>query len=159
MIVLSAPKKYKKDIKRISEKPPAKPATVNKNCFKGINSFTLSKYRASRKYKIKKAIGMIALLTQYFKKGFELVAKKRNRPLCKINVVISQLIINIPVATPVIAPPAAFTFPKYSGARNKVFAPNEPIKCPETVRKSISHKIKSTCDFLKCSSSNWMGNE
>jgi hypothetical protein len=70
----------------------------------------------------------MALLRQYFKKGCELVAKKRNLPLCKIKVVIFQLIINIPVATPVIAAPAAFTVPKYSGARNKVLAPNDPIK-------------------------------
>jgi hypothetical protein len=63
------------------------------------------------------------------------------------------------VQTPVIAAPAAFTFPIYSGARNKVFAPKNSIKFPEMVRKSISHKINKTCDFLKCNSNNWTGNE
>jgi hypothetical protein len=87
------------------------------------------------------------------------VARKRNRPLCKINVVIFQLMINIPVQIPVIAAPAAFTFPRYSGARNKVLAPKDFIKIPETVKKRISHKINNTCDFLKCSSNNCIGNE
>ena len=89
----------------------------------------------------------MALLRQYFKKGFELVAKKRKRLLCKIKVVIFQLIIKIPVATPVIAAPAAFTFPRYSGARNKVLAPNIFKKCPVIVKKSINQKNKQYLEF------------
>jgi hypothetical protein len=86
---------------------------------------------------------------QYFKKGFELVARKRNRPLCRINVVMFQLMMKMPTQTPVMAAPAAFTLPKYSGARNKVLAPNVSIKFPEIVRKRMNHKINNTCDFLK----------
>jgi hypothetical protein len=89
------------------------------------------------------------LLIQYFKKGFEFVARNRKRWLCKIKVVIFQLIINMPVAIPVIAAPPAFTLPKYSGARNKAFAPNNFIKLPVIVKKRISQKIRSTWDFLK----------
>jgi hypothetical protein len=76
-----------------------------------------------------------------------------------MNVVIFQLIMKIPVAMPVMAAPAAFTLPRYSGARNKVLAPKNSIKFPETVRKSISHKINNTCDFLKWSNNNCIGNE
>jgi hypothetical protein len=66
-----------------------------------------------------------------------------------MNVVIFQLIIKIPVATPVMAAPAAFTLPRYSGARNNVLAPKNSMKFPEMVRKRISHKTSNTCDFLK----------
>ena len=61
------------------------------------------------------------LLTQYFKKGFELVARKRKRLLCKMKVVIFQLIIKTPVAIPVMAAPPALTLPRYSGARNNAW--------------------------------------
>jgi hypothetical protein len=54
-----------------------------------------------------------------------------------------------PAAIPVIAAPAAFTFPRYSGARNKAFAPNIFIKFPVSVRKSMNQKINNTCAFLK----------
>ena len=94
-------------------------------------------------------MGIIELLRQYFKNGFELVAKKRKRCVCKMNVVIFQLIINIPVATPVMAALAAFTFPKYSGARNNALAPNIFIKCPVTVKKRMHQKISNTWAFLK----------
>jgi hypothetical protein len=39
-----------------------------------------------------------------------------------------QLMIKTPAATPVIAAPAIFTVPKYSGARNNVLAPKDPMK-------------------------------
>ena len=51
------------------------------------------------------------LFTQYFRNGFESVARKRKRLLCKIKVVIFQLIIKTAAAIPVIAAPPAFTFP------------------------------------------------
>jgi hypothetical protein len=102
---------------------------------------------------------MTALFKQYFKNGLELVARKRNLPLCKIKVVIFQLIIKMPVATPVIAAPAAFTVPRYSGARNNVLAPKNSIKFPDMVKKRMSHKTNKTWDFLKCSSNNCIGNE
>jgi hypothetical protein len=87
---------------------------------------------------------MMELLRQYFKKGFVVVAKNLNRILCKINVVMFQLIINIPVATPVMAAPAAFTLPRYSGARNNALAPKIFIKLPVTKRKRINQKMSST---------------
>lgn len=92
---------------------------------------------------------MMELLRQYFKKGFVLVAKKRKRCVCKMKVVIFQLIIKTPVATPVIAALAAFTFPRYSGARNNALAPNNFIKCPVIVKKRMHQKISSTWAFLK----------
>jgi len=92
---------------------------------------------------------MIALLIQYFKKGFDPVAKNLKRMLCKVKVVIFQLMIKMPVAIPVIAAPAAFTFPRYSGARNNPLAPKISIKFPVRVKKRISQKNNNTCDFLK----------
>jgi hypothetical protein len=67
--------------------------------------------------------GITALLIQYFKNGLDVVAKNLQRLLCKINVVIFQLIIKIPMAIPVIAALSALTLPKYSGAKNKASAP------------------------------------
>ena len=89
-------------------------------------------------------MGIMELLRQYFKNGFELVAKKRNRLLCKMNVVIFQFIINIPIAMPVMAAPPAFTFPRYSGARNNPLAPNIFMKFPVMVKNNMNQKIRST---------------
>jgi hypothetical protein len=89
------------------------------------------------------------LLRQYFKKGFVLVARNLKRWLCNMNVVIFQLIIYIPVAMPVIAAPAAFTSPRYSGARNNELAPNIFMKFPVIVKKRMHQKISNTCAFLK----------
>ena len=89
------------------------------------------------------------LFIQYFKKGLDVVAKNRYRLLCKIKVVIFQLIMNTPTAIPVMAAPAAFTFPKYSGARNNALAPKFFIKCPPIVLNRISHNNNKTWNFLK----------
>ena len=67
--------------------------------------------------------GNTALLIQYFKNGFDVVAKNLQRLLCKINVVTFQLVIKMPSDTPTIAALNAFTLPKYSGAKNKASAP------------------------------------
>ena len=72
----------------------------------------------------------MALLIQYFKKGLEVVAKNLNWLLCKIKVVMFQLMIKIPVATPTIAILSPFTSPRYSGARKSESAPNVLIKSP-----------------------------
>jgi hypothetical protein len=66
-----------------------------------------------------------------------------------MKVVIFQLIIKTPAATPVIAAPAAFTFPRYSGARNNALAPNIFIKFPVSVKKRMNQKISNTWAFLK----------
>lgn len=63
------------------------------------------------------------LLRQYFKKGLVVVAKNLNLRLCKIKVVICQLIKNTPSAIPTIKAPSMPTLFKYSGAKNKASAP------------------------------------
>jgi hypothetical protein len=47
--------------------------------------------------------GMMALLIQYFKKGWAVVTKNRTLRACKINVTIFQLIRKIPSANPTMA--------------------------------------------------------
>ena len=66
---------------------------------------------------------MIALFTQYFKNGFDVVARKRKCRQNKMKVVIFQLIMNTPIATPMIPALIAFTSPRYSGARKSESAP------------------------------------
>jgi hypothetical protein len=66
---------------------------------------------------------MTALLIQYFKNGCAVVAKKLINLLCKIKVVMFQLITNTPMATPTIAELKKLTLPKYSGAKNNETAP------------------------------------
>jgi hypothetical protein len=46
---------------------------------------------------------MMALLIQYFKKGWAVVTKNRTLRACKINVTIFQLIRKIPSANPTMA--------------------------------------------------------
>ena len=91
----------------------------------------------------------MALLMQYFKNGFEVVAKNLHRLLCKIKVVTFQLIINIPMAIPVIAAPKAFTLPKYSGAKNKASAPKVFMKPLLIVLASKYQNTNNTWNFLK----------
>jgi hypothetical protein len=67
--------------------------------------------------------GITALLRQYFKNGWVVVAKNLQRLLCKMNVVMFQLIINTPMAMPTMAALHTFTLPIYSGAKNKASAP------------------------------------
>ena len=87
--------------------------------------------------------GKTALLIQYFKKGLDVVAKNLNWLLCKINVVIFQLIIKIPVATPTIAMLNPFTFPRYSGARKRESAPKVLIKSPCIALTKMNQKTRS----------------
>ena len=68
-------------------------------------------------------MGSSALLIQYFKKGLLVVAKNLNRLLCRIKVVMFQLIIKTPRATPTMAALKAFTLPKYSGEKKSASAP------------------------------------
>ena len=96
-----------------------------------------------------KSIGSTALLIQYFKKGFDVVAKNLLRLLCKINVVTFQLIIKTPIAMPVIAAPNAFTLPKYSGTKNKASAPKFFMKPLLTVLASKYQNTSNTWYFLK----------
>ena len=60
---------------------------------------------------------------QYFKKGCAVVAKNLMCFVCRINVVIFQLIINEPIVNPTKAILKAPTFPKYSGSNIKESAP------------------------------------
>jgi hypothetical protein len=64
-------------------------------------------------------------------------------------VVIFQLMINTPVVMPVIAAPPAFTFPRYSGARNNAFAPKIFMKFPVITRNNMHQKMSKDCDFLR----------
>jgi hypothetical protein len=83
-------------------------------------------------------------LIQYFKKGCAVVARKRKYLLNKKKVVIFQLMIKIPTAKPTIAVLNALIFPKYSGPRNKEFAPNARMKLPPTVENKIYQKTRNT---------------
>jgi hypothetical protein len=60
---------------------------------------------------------------QYFKNGFDVVAKNLNWLLWSINVVICQLIMKIPIDIPTINVLNGFTFPKYSGDKKSASAP------------------------------------
>src|ERR1700730_13703304 len=93
---------------------------------------------------------MMKLFMQYFKKGLVVVARNLKCLLNKIKVVMFQLMMNIAVAAPTIAALKAFTFPKYSGARNNELAPKVCMKLPFTVLKRIYQNNNSTWNFLKC---------
>jgi hypothetical protein len=103
--------------------------------------------------------GITTLLMQYFKNGFEVVARNRKWRLNKINVVMFQLIINTPMAIPTNKAASGLTLPRYSGARYRESAPKVFMKVPFTVLNSTNQKISSTWNFLKCSMTNCTGNE
>jgi hypothetical protein len=86
---------------------------------------------------------MIALLIQYFKNGCAVVAKNRTTLLCRINVVIFQLMMNTPMATPTITELKKLTLPMYSGARNNDTAPKLLIKLPAIVANNIYQNTKN----------------
>ncbi len=81
---------------------------------------------------------------QYFKKGFEVVAKNLKCLLNKMNVVMFQLMMNMPVAAPTIPELIAFTLPRYSGEKNNASAPNERRKPPLIVLNKIIQNTNST---------------
>ena len=81
---------------------------------------------------------------QYLKNGVAVVAKNLNLFVCKIKVVTFQLIIKTPIATPTIAAPIEFTFPKYSGAKNNASAPKVFIKPLLIVLASKAQNISKT---------------
>jgi len=60
---------------------------------------------------------------QYFKKGFVVAAKNLNLLVCRMNVVIFQLIKKTPMAIPTNAALITFTVPIYSGTKNNASAP------------------------------------
>src|SRR6476469_7440424 len=97
---ISALKKYMKEIKIHRMNPQRKPLK-----------------------KIRKNKGSTALLIQNFKKGCAVVARNFMCFVCKIKVVMFQLIINTPTAKPTIAMLSAFTLARYSGARKRELAP------------------------------------
>jgi hypothetical protein len=103
--------------------------------------------------------GIIALLIQYFKKGFVVAERKRKYRLNKINVAIFQLMMNMPIDAPTIAMLNAFTLPKYSGPRNSESAPNVFMKEPFTTLNSMNQNTSNTWYFRKCSSTNCIGKE
>ena len=96
---------------------------------------------------------------QYFKKGLVVAARKRKCLLNKINVVMFQLIINIPIDMPTIAELNEFTLPRYSGARKSESAPKVFIKLPFTVANKINQKSNRIWYFLKCRKTNCTGKE
>ena len=94
-------------------------------------------------------MGITALLIQYLRKGLVVAAKKRKCLLNKIKLLIFQLIMNIPMATPNIAKLIAFTSPRYSGDRYNASAPNVFMSVPFTVLNSMNQKSNNTWYFLK----------
>ena len=62
---------------------------------------------------------MTELLIQYFKKGLVVAARNLKCLLNKINVLIFQLMINMPMAIPTRAALIEFTLSKYSGAKKQ----------------------------------------
>ena len=53
------------------------------------------------------------MFIQYFRNGLVVADKNLKCRLKRINVVMFQLIINMPIATPTIAAPKEFTLPRY----------------------------------------------
>jgi len=96
---------------------------------------------------------------QYFKKGFPVVARNLNLRLCRMKVVIFQLMIKTPNAIPVMKAPRIFTDPKYSGEKNKASAPNPFMKPLFTVLNNRYQKKSRTWYFLKCKMNNCTGKE
>jgi hypothetical protein len=96
---------------------------------------------------------------QYFKKGFDAVAKNLNRLLCKMKVVTFQLIKKIPMATPMMAALKAFTLPKYSGTKNNASAPKLCIKPLSIVLANNNQNNKITWYLRKCKTNNCIGKE
>src|SRR3982750_4212542 len=103
--------------------------------------------------------GSTALLTQYFKNGLDVVAKNLQRLLCKIKVVIFQLIIKTPMAMPTIAAPNAFTLPKYSGEKNNASAPKFFMNPLLIVLTNTIQNTSNTWYFLKCRIKSCTGKE
>jgi hypothetical protein len=101
----------------------------------------------------------MALLIQYFKKGWAVVAKNFRFLLCRIKVVIFHPMINTPMANPTMAVLMGVTASKYSGARYKLEAPKVAMKFPVTVAKRIYQNNRSTWYFLKCNKHNCTGKE
>ena len=103
--------------------------------------------------------GNTALFKQYFKNGFDVVARNLHRLLCKINVVTFQLIIKTPNAPPTITAPNTFTLPKYSGAKNKASAPKVFKKPLLIVLTSKYQNTSNSWNFLKCKIKSCIGKE
>jgi hypothetical protein len=102
---------------------------------------------------MRKMIGIMELLMQYFRNGLVVAAKKRKCRVNKMNVEIFQLMMNIPTAIPTIAELMELTLPKYSGARYNESAPNVFMKVPLTVLNRMNQNNSSTWYFLKCRNS------
>jgi len=68
-------------------------------------------------------MGRMALLIQYLRKGFVVVARNLKCRQKMIKVVMFQLMIKMPVATPTMAVLIGLTSPRYSGERKSAAAP------------------------------------
>ena len=99
------------------------------------------------------------MLTQYFKKGYCVAARKVKCRLKRMKVVTFQHIMKMPIAIPTMAAPNAFTFPIYSGARKRASAPNDFINAPPTTLNRAIQKISKTWYLRKCRKSNCTGKE
>jgi hypothetical protein len=104
-------------------------------------------------------MGMMELLMKYFRKGLEVVARNLNCRLCRMKVVICQLMIKMPMATPMMAELTAFTLPRYSGARNNESAPKVLIKFPLMALPRIYQNSNNTWYFLRCNKTSCTGKE
>ena len=96
---------------------------------------------------------------QYFKNGCAVVARKRTFLLCRIKVVMFQLMIKVATVKPTILVLSAFTLPRYSGASINEFAPYGFRKFPVTVAKSIYQESSITWYLRKCRKNNCSGME
>jgi len=104
-------------------------------------------------------MGITELLRKYLRKGFEVVARNLKCLLCSIKVAICQLMMNIPMATPMIIALTIFTLPRYSGARKRKSAPNVLMKLPFIADPRINQNTNSTWNFRRCSITSCTGNE
>src|SRR5687768_11968921 len=104
-------------------------------------------------------MGITELLIQYFKKGLVVAERNLKCLLNKINVLIFQLMMNIPMEAPTKAALIEFTLSRYSGARKSESAPNVFMKLLFTTAKRINQKSNNTWYLRKCRNNNWIGNE
>jgi hypothetical protein len=85
---------------------------------------------------------------QYFKNGCAVVARNLTFLLCRMNVVMFQLMIKMPIAKPDNTCTERCYFAKILRRKKSELAPNVNIKAPETVAKRIyqNTKIPGTCE-------------
>src|SRR5690606_1645085 len=147
------------EIARTRMSPERNPPESNRNSPMLSNPLKCANLYDCIRYNSRKTSGMMALLMQYFQKGFVVAARKRKCRLKRMKLLMFQLIMNMPIATPTIAKLTGFTSPRYSGARYKASAPNVFMKLPLIVLNRMNQKSNNTWYLRKCRNSNCIGKE